>query len=200
MSLLRPTPKDPRAEAEWLYVAAADASAPRLGPLAVAHGRDYVTERFELQPTFKPALEAAAASARPRPAVSPSLKVDLSRWYVGIGPFDISLNWLSRAIAYGELKAGPDTNCLAACVWEAPKLALMVQTRAAACGHLVACAPEALWTPRNRRRRILLRWRVGDARLTRALRELVEEVGEGGPHAAVHPRPAPHHPRAHRPI
>lgn len=147
MSLFRSTPKDPRAEAERLFAAAADKSAPELGPLAIKRGRDYVTERYELQPTFKAKLEVECVSARPRPRVSPRLKVDLTRWYTAIGPFDISLDWQSKAIAYGELKAGPDTNALVACVWDAPKLALMVRTDAAPCGHLVACSPEPLWRP-----------------------------------------------------
>jgi hypothetical protein len=145
--VFRSTPKDPCAEVERVFTDAAQATAPRLDALAAANGRAYVTERFELQPAFRAEVERAAAGARPRPAVSPRLKVDLTRWYTSIGPFDISLDWAGKAVAYGELKAGLDTNASANCVWDAPKLALAVRTGAAACGHLIAAAPAALWTP-----------------------------------------------------
>ncbi len=148
MSLFRLTPKDPSAEAERLFTAAAEAAAPKLGPLAAANGRTYVTERYELQPIFRAEVEHVAAAARPRPSVSPRLKADLSEHYTGIGPFDISLEW-SGAVAYGELKAGEDTNASANCIWDAPKLALMVRLQRAASGHLIAAAPSALWTPRT---------------------------------------------------
>ena len=83
----------------------------------------------------------------PSPAVSPRLRLDLTRWYTSIGPFDISLDWAGKAVAFGELKAGLDTNASANCVWDAPKLALACRTGAAVCGHLIAAAPAALWAP-----------------------------------------------------
>jgi hypothetical protein len=134
------------AHAEALYVAAAEVTAPLLWPLAQANGRAYVSERFELQPAFKAALDGVAAGAHPRPSVSPRLKVDLSHYYTGIGPCDVSLDWPGSS-AYGELKSGADTSATANCVWDAPKLALMVLTGAAVSGHLIASAPAALWRP-----------------------------------------------------
>ncbi len=145
MSMFRSTPKDPAVDAERLFTAAAEAAAPKLGPLAAVHGRTYVTELRELQPTFRAEVERVAAAARPRPSVSPRLRENLSQNYTGIGPFDISLQW-AGAVAYGELKAGKDTNTSANCIWDAPKLALMVRLDRAASGHLIAAAPSALWT------------------------------------------------------
>ncbi len=149
MDLFRLTPKDPGGEAERLFTLAAGATAPKLGPLAVAHGGTYVRELRELQPTFRAEVERVAAAAeRPRPSVSPRLKEDLSEHYTGIGAFDISLQW-PGAVAYGELKAGKDADTSANCIWDAPKLALMVRLKRAAAGHLIAAAPSALWTPQT---------------------------------------------------
>src|SRR5437879_2986208 len=100
MTLFRSTTKNPRADVERALAAAVKARAPQLGPLAAEHGRTYVTERFELQPTFKAELQRAAAKLRPRPAVSPRLKSDLSRWYTSIGPFDVSLDWAGKTVWY----------------------------------------------------------------------------------------------------
>jgi len=165
-TMLRGAPEDPAGEADRLFTAAAEAAAPELTALAERLGRDWINERDHLQPTYRGALESAAAAAWPRPQVSPSLGSGLERCWPRSGKFDVSLRWPNATTVFGELKCGSDEGTLGACAWDAPKCAMAVRCGTAAAAHLIAAAPATLWKRRALGVELLAdaEWEMADVR------------------------------------
>jgi hypothetical protein len=138
-------PEDPIREAERLYTAAAELSAPRLTALADKEGLTTIKETAHLQRTYRTALEELASQTTPRPTASPRLAHRLKHEWPRLGNFDISLAWGSIEI-FGELKCGESELTLSACGWDAAKEVFCLKHGVGTAMLLVAAAPTALWS------------------------------------------------------
>ncbi len=145
VTLLTGTPGEAVADAQRLFVMAAERSAPELVAIAADLGQEYVNERDHLQPTFRATLEEVAAGVLPCPEVSGVLDHGLGATWPRLGKFDVSLSWAGSTTVFGELKCGDSEKALSACAWDAAKCAFCLRHGVGVGMLLVAAGPQSLW-------------------------------------------------------
>ena len=145
----------------------AEETADRLVRVAADSGLTRINERDHLQPTCAEAARRVASRAAVRLSAQTSYRFSSALW-PRLGAVDVAFVPERGAPAFVELKAGSGRNALAACAWDAVKLAFALQLGEAAAVYLLAATPASDWvTPGCRGAEFF----ASDAFETLALRE-----------------------------
>jgi hypothetical protein len=128
-----------------LVVELAHETARVIAELAAEKELAWVNERDHLQPTCARVARGSSTVARNGLAVSTSLRFTSSVW-PRLGGIDLAFTSNEGPPVVVELKCGAGNDALAACAWDALKLAYLLQLGNVSAAYLLAATPVADWT------------------------------------------------------